>query len=77
MEELLLNLKLSWKTSSTKVYKDRLLDKYYEKTYKAVLTVIKGNPKDINISTNKSATAIKKRVINFSILYKLESFCMK
>ena len=77
MEELLLDLKSSWKAPSAKIYGDRLLDKCYEKTYKAVLTVIKGNPEGINISTNKSTTAIKERVMNFSILCKLGSFCMK
>ena len=77
MEELLSNLKPSWKTPSTKIYEDRLLNKYYEKTYKAVLTIIKDNPKGINISTNKSVIIIKKRIINFSILYKLGSFYIK
>ncbi len=77
MEELLLNLKSSWKAPSTKICEDRLLNKYYEEIYKAVLTVIKNNPKGINVFIDESATAIKERVINFSILYKLGSFYMK
>jgi hypothetical protein len=39
--------------------------------------VIRGNPEGINVFTNENATATKERVINFSILCKLGSFCIK
>ncbi len=77
MEELLLDLKLSWKVSSAKVCGGRLLDKCYEEIYKAIFIIIKGNPEGINVSINKSAIAIKERVMNFFIFCKLGSFCMK
>ena len=77
MEELLSNLEPSWKAPSAKVYKNRLLDKYYEKTYKAILTIIKNNPEGINVSIDKNTTTIKERVVNFFILCKLGSFCIK
>ena len=77
MDDFLTDLQPAFKAPSAYVIGGRLLDECYEETYKEVLTVIRGNPEGINVSTDESATATKERVINFSILCKLGSFCMK
>ena len=77
MSELLTELQPAWKPPSTDVVAGRLLNECYEETYTSVLAVIKANPQGINVSTDESATATKKRVVNFFILYSLGFFCMK
>jgi hypothetical protein len=77
MKELLKDLEPAWKAPSARVCGGRLLDECYEEVWKEVLAVIKTNPKGINVSTNESATATKERVVNFSILCELGSFCIK
>jgi hypothetical protein len=76
MQEFLHILKPAFASPSSSFVRDRLLNECYEKTWKEVLAVIKKN-KVLNVFTNKSATVIKERVVNFSILTNLGSFCIK
>jgi hypothetical protein len=76
MKEFLKDLEPAFTSPSSTLVKGRLLNECYEETWKEVLAVIKKND-SLNVSTDKSATATKERVMNFSILYNLGSFCIK
>jgi hypothetical protein len=76
MQELLHDLEPAFASPSSSLVGGRLLNECYEETWKEVLAVIKKN-KVLNVSTDESATATKERVVNFSILTNLGSFCIK
>jgi hypothetical protein len=76
MQEFLHDLEPAFCSLSASLIRGRLLNEYYEETWKEVLTVIKKN-KVLNVFTDESATATKERVVNFSIVTTLGSFCIK
>jgi hypothetical protein len=76
MREFLQDLEAAFKPPSARLIGGRLLDECYEETWKEVLAVIQKS-EGLNVSTDESATATKERVVNFSILCNLGSFCMK
>jgi len=76
MREFLNLLQLIYTVSYQKAIGDRLLIEYYNEIYIEVLENIRGND-FINISTNKSSTSTRQRVINYCIFVKAGSFCME
>jgi hypothetical protein len=76
MREFLQDLEAAFKPPSARLIGGRLLDECYEKMWKEMLAVIQKS-EGLNVFTNESATATKERVVNFSILCNLGSFCMK
>jgi hypothetical protein len=76
MQEFLHTLESTFASLLSSLIRGRLLNECYEETWKEMLAVIKKN-KVLNVFINKSATATKERVVNFSIFINLGFFCIK